>query len=227
MRTQFFLKYHFFSSTPPNPSETAKHEIPFKDFRYVDELCNVYSGASTTSPVHIHLPDSRYENLDSDRDAEVHAAVYNQYCDTVQLKQKTLLPPPNHCSYVPNCLPSNDVHNLTYSNPNPQQQPYFFSPLVTTATSHTPEPITRSSIPIDYYPNGENYQQQTYYQPSSYSNESVENDPLALRHRNTARNTDKEAATVSPIINIQDLTGYTGRFDKIIKCESSKNFNYV
>ena len=188
-----------------------KQDLSFKDYHYVDELSSVYAGTSSTSPVHLHLTETRYENLESERDAEIHSAIYNPYCDSAPLKQKTVFPSQNHSNYVSNGIASADVHSvLPYSNQNAaEQQSFFYPPLVSTSAVHSSEPATRNTLTADYF-SRESYQQQPYYQPSSYSNDMIESDPLTLLHRDAPRS-EKEAATVSPIINIQDLTGYTGK----------------
>jgi len=187
-----------------------KQEIPFKDYRYVDD---VYAG--TISPVPLHLTEARYENLESERDAEIHSAIYPPYCDTAQLKQKPAFPSQNHCNYIQNGLTSAEMHSgLAYSSPNTtDQQSFFYPPLATTPAVHATENTARNSLQADYY-SRENYQQvqqQSFYHPSSYNSDLIESDPLSFRHRDEVSRSDKEAATVCPIINIQDLTGYTGK----------------
>ena len=170
---------------------------------------NGMTDTSTASSLHAVLPASRCEAPETRRDAHLHEG-FGQYYDNIQQKQKTMLSSQNQCNFVPNLIaPSNDVHSFTYSNQQQlQQQSYVYQPLVTSSSSHNSEILSRSTSQEEYYSN-QNYNQPTFPQTPLFTNHAAETDNLPLR-RHSVSQIPQETAQVTPIINIQDLTGYTG-----------------
>ena len=156
-----------------------------------------------TSTVHMGLLSEPCETLHNTNDLNNHTDYNSQQHSEIYQKEE------DPCSFPPNrVVPSPIEHSFLYSNHmQPQQEYYYQLASHSTPMQHTPVDV-RSTTQPTYY----SYQhQQPYFQPSSYTTNVSNTNSYRLRH-NDASKTEKEMMTVSPIINIQDLTGYTGQF---------------
>ena len=177
----------------------------YKDYHVEDNLSGSYTTSDTTSSVYTGLTTlCDPANIKSSTNGQV---VYNSYGDNVQQRQKEFFQPQ---VVAASAVPSAGENPFSYTGHHQQQQAYFYQPLLPVTTSTSTEVTVRNSSNVDYY-GREVYQQQAYFHPPSYNGDLVDaSDNVRLRHHDVTQD-NHESATVSPIINIQDLTGYTGR----------------